>query len=130
MTKLLITGSNGQLGSSLKKLAPANPGLDFIFTDIEELDITNAADCERLAMEVKPGFIINCAAYTAVDKAETDPALCFRLNADAVKNLSDAAARSGARFIHISTDYVFSGRQYRPYTEDRHPRAGVSLRTE
>ncbi len=121
MTKILITGSKGQLGQSLKELAPAYPRIHFIFTDIEELDITRPEECNRIAGAEKPVFIINCAAYTSVDQAETDPGKCFSINAGAVKNLSDAAKSAGAWFIHVSTDYVFSGRQYIPYTESDIP---------
>ena len=118
MAKILITGSDGQLGSSLRKLAPGYSGIDFVYTDIQDLDITNAAECNRFVQSEKPDFIINCAAYTAVDQAESDADNCFRLNADAVKYLSDAAKNVDARFFHLSTDYVFSGRHYFPYKED------------
>ncbi len=121
MAKILITGSEGQLGNSLRKLAPEYPGIDFIYTDIGELDITNEEKCKQLFLEVQPDFVINCAAYTAVDQAETDSGTCFLLNADAVQQLSEAAKTAGAKLIHISTDYIFSGRQYFPYTESDIP---------
>ncbi len=117
MAKILITGSNGQLGISLKEKARLYPGIQFVYTDLNELDITNHAECHQYISTLNPDFIINCAAYTAVDKAETDVENCYLLNAEAVKSLSDAAKLSNARLIHISTDYVFSGRHFIPYHE-------------
>lgn len=116
---ILVTGGNGQLGSELKRLAPkTNKKYNFIFTDIGDLDITDAASINEFVKSNDIKYIINCAAYTAVDKAEDDIDLCYKINRDAVKNLGEAAQANGARVIHISTDYVFDGTNLRPYTED------------
>ena len=102
----LITGSNGQLGSELKKLLP-----EAEFTDVHELDITDAEAVKDFVSSRKISTIINCAAYTAVDKAEDEPELARCINVDGPANL----AASGAKIIHISTDYVFDGCGHRPY---------------
>ncbi len=115
---ILVTGSNGQLGNELRLLAPAYPGYRFIFTDVAELDITSEPDVEMLVKAENPDFIINCAAYTAVDKAEQEPNLAFLINATAVGNLARVAVRHNAMLIHISTDYVFDGTGCKPYMED------------
>ncbi len=117
MTKnILITGANGQLGSELRNLFAAYPEFHFFPTDIDTLDL-----CERQAVREyieknAIDCIVNCAAYTAVDKAEDDSELCYRINRDAVLNLA-LAAKGKARIIHISTDYVFNGKGNRPYLE-------------
>lgn len=116
---ILVTGGNGQLGSELKRLAPKlNKKYKFIFTDVEDLDITNeyAVDLYVKKNEIK--YIVNCAAYTAVDKAEDDADLCYKINRDAVKVIGDVARRNEAKVIQISTDYVFDGTNSRPYSED------------
>lgn len=106
---VLVTGGNGQLGSSLRRLAPVAGDNRYIFTDVAELDITDAAAVESVAEREKIDVIVNCAAYTNVDKAEDDAEFAEVLNAQAVRNLADAMARRGGRLIHISTDYVFGG---------------------
>jgi len=116
--KILITGSNGQLGNELRTLACDYPGDSFIFTDIAELDITREEDVDKLVKHEKPAVIINCAAYTAVDKAETDEQSAFLINASSSGILARTAARFNAVLIHISTDYVFDGKSYLPYRED------------
>lgn len=113
---LLITGANGQLGNSLREIAPTLPH-KFIFTDIEELDITNPEAVESLIERERPDFVINCAAYTAVDKAESDMKMAELLNATAVKILASASAKHLAGLVHISTDYVFKGDDPTPRTE-------------
>ncbi|MCX6305730.1 MAG: dTDP-4-dehydrorhamnose reductase [Bacteroidetes bacterium] len=123
---ILVTGSNGQLGSELRLLAPDYPGLKFLFTDVAELDITSEPVVEALVRDMKPGAIINCAAYTAVDKAEQEDNLAFLINATAVGNLARAASKYNALLVHISTDYVFDGKGYKPYMEDD-PTNPVSL---
>lgn len=115
--KILVTGSKGQLGNELQLLAAKRPDPEFIFTDYQELDITSIDAVNRFVKEARPEWIINCAAYTSVDKAEAEPEAAHLLNADAPGYLAAAAASCGARMIHISTDYVFSGRNYRPYRE-------------
>lgn len=115
--KLLITGANGQLGNCLRELAPTVPH-HFIFTDIEELDITDSEAVRALMESERPDFVINCAAYTAVDKAESDKELAMLLNATAVQILATEAQRVGAGIVQVSTDYVFSGDNAEPRSED------------
>ena len=121
MIKILVTGALGQLGSSIKFVAGKREDFLFDYTDLAELDICNPASVENYVSGTSPDYIINCAAYTAVDKAQTEQELCFRINAEAVKNLSLAANRNNTKIIHISTDYVFNGRNYKPYTEEDIP---------
>lgn len=117
MAKLLITGANGQLGSEIRDLATNDNINSYIFTDIDELDITDLdAVCNYIQIH-KPDFIINCAAYTAVDKAEDDIELCSKINYLAVENIAKGAKRVGAKVIHVSTDYVYGGDSSTPYVE-------------
>ncbi|MDR0811731.1 MAG: dTDP-4-dehydrorhamnose reductase [Paludibacter sp.] len=118
MQKILITGSNGQLGNEMRVISAQYADYQYFFTDVAELDITDKAAIEKIVAENKIDFIVNCAAYTAVDKAESDLDFCYKLNRDAVKNLGEAAAKYGARIIHVSTDYVFDGTNHLPYTEE------------
>ena len=105
--KILITGANGMLANSVKKrLANGN---ELICTDVSELDITDLEAVKKMVSEVKPEYIINCAAYTAVDKAEDNYDLAERINADGPRNLAIASKKENAVLIHISTDYVFDG---------------------
>ena len=104
---ILVTGGNGQLGTELKKLLP-----DAVFTDAAELDITDAGAVNAFVRENQIETIINCAAYTAVDKAEDEEDLAYRINATGPENL----AKTGCRLVHISTDYVFNGESCVPYT--------------
>jgi dTDP-4-dehydrorhamnose reductase len=124
--KILVTGSNGQLGQELQTLSTQYSGWKFIFTDIAELDITSEPAIATLVSMEKPDVIINCAAYTAVDKAEQEDDLAFLINAKAVGNLARTADKYNALLIHISTDYVFDGKGYKPYVEDD-PTNPVSL---
>lgn len=117
MRRILITGAKGQLGVALKDILSLRPDIEALYTDADTLDITDAGQVERAVMSFRPDMIVNAAAYTAVDRAETEISLCERLNAEAPAILAGAAARSGARLIHISTDYVFSGSGTRPYRE-------------
>lgn len=123
MKTILVTGANGQLGNSLRLLADRYAGFTFLFTDVDTLDITDPAAVKAMVKDNQVNYIINCAAYTAVDKAEDDEALCRRINTYAVGVLGEAAREAGARMIHVSTDYVFSGTSYRPYkeTDDTRP---------
>jgi dTDP-4-dehydrorhamnose reductase len=114
---VLITGAEGQLGKSIEKISAEYPDLRFVFTDLPEWDITNAASVERLFEWVRPDVVVNCAAYTAVERAEMEPEQAYKINTAGVKTLAEAARRFGARLIHISTDYVFDGSAQRPYTE-------------
>lgn len=113
--KILITGAKGQLGRSLEKISK-DFSYEFIFTDVEELDITDKDKVEECFHQVRPDVVINAAAYTAVDNAEDDREKAKLLNATAVKNLASACKNISARFIHVSTDYVFNGRSSHPYT--------------
>ncbi len=115
--RILITGSNGQLGNEIKELASIYSHYDFLYTDVNELDITNTADVNQYFEIHNPDVIINCAAYTAVDKAETDEATAFLVNAGAPGILARAAADTSAFMVHISTDYVYAGRNFQPYVE-------------
>lgn len=115
---VLVTGANGQLGSELRLLALESME-HFIFTDVEELDITDRAAVQAFVAREKVDAIINCAAYTNVDAAEDNPVLAERLNAEAVGYLAEAMSAIGGFLIHISTDYVFGGELVNtPCTED------------
>lgn len=115
--KILITGSNGQLGSEIRELESAYTHYEFLYTDVAELDIANAEEVDYFFELHSPDVVINCAAYTAVDKAETDEETAFRINALAPGNLARAASDSGAFMVHISTDYVYDGTNHSPYSE-------------
>ncbi len=115
--KILVTGAYGQLGNELKELSVNYPEWQFLFTDVDSLDITDEKKVEDFCRENRPDFFVNCAAYTAVDRAESDAELTRKVNALAPEILAWAAKRFGAGFIHISTDYVFDGRAFRPYEE-------------
>lgn len=117
--KIIVTGANGQLGSCLREIAPRYGKWKFIFTDVAELDITDRAAVAAMFAAEKPAWVINAAAYTAVDKAESDEATARRLNAEAVEILAEESDRVGAGFVHISTDYVFRGDDPNPLTEDQ-----------
>jgi len=117
MIPILVTGSNGQLGSELRKLSLTETSFLWHFTDVDTLDITNPKSLESYLKLYRIQFCVNCAAYTAVDKAEDEPELAQLVNATAVKNLADACERNHATLIHISTDYVFDGMHFKPYIE-------------
>ena len=116
--KILVTGAYGQLGNELKELAPEYKEWQFFFTDADTLDITDKKSIQEYFKKFLPDFVINCAAYTAVDKAETDLENARFINAVAPGFLAGAAKKIGAGFIHISTDYVFDGNHFRPYSEE------------
>jgi dTDP-4-dehydrorhamnose reductase len=117
MLNILVTGANGQLGSSLKSLAPNYPNFTFYFTDKNELDITKIRKIEEFISKNKIQLIINCAAYTNVDKAEDEFPLANEINHLAVENLGVVSKDNNIRLIHISTDYVFDGTLEKPYVE-------------
>ena len=114
---ILVTGSNGQLGSELQDLAANLPGFDFIFLSRTNLSLNDTGAITGTVAQHKPSFVINCAAYTAVDKAESERDEAFQINATAVDALAKACAENDARFIHISTDYVFDGTKKTPLNE-------------
>lgn len=118
MKKVLVTGANGQLGKELRFLSKERDDFDFIFTDSTELDITNSEQIEFFFEKNNVDFIINCAAYTQVNKAEEDKDRAFLLNTVSVDFLIDAAIKYKATLIQISTDYVFDGEKNTPYNEE------------
>lgn len=113
----MITGCNGQLGRAINKEMGQDPALEFVNTDVGELDITDVNKVLSFVQEVKPYAIINCAAHTNVNKCETDVDNAYKINAIGPRNLSIAAARTGAKLMHVSTDYVFDGNGTKPYIE-------------
>ena len=117
MKNVLITGANGQLGNEMRVLSEANKDYTYFFTDVAELDICNEQAVMDFVKANDINVIVNCAAYTAVDKAEENVELCTKLNADAVGYLAKAAEANGAEFVQISTDYVFDGTAHIPYQE-------------
>ena len=116
--KILITGANGQLGNEMRVIAKSNTQHEFVFTDVQELNICDKDAVNAFFKEGHFDFVVNCAAYTAVTNAEKDFDKSLALNRDAVRNIGEAAAENGAKVIHISTDYVFDGTAHTPYTED------------
>jgi len=117
MTNILVTGSKGQVGSELQALS-SNYEYTFFFTDRNNLDITNKKLIKNFTQENSIDIIINVAAYTAVDKAEDDKENADRVNHIATQYLAEIAKESNIKLIHISTDYVFNGENFKPYTED------------
>ena len=121
----LVTGANGQLGNELRKISDNYHNYRFFFTDVAELDITNPDAVNDFFENNNIQTVINCAAYTAVDKAESDEPTAMLINATAVEYLVSACNKVGATLIHVSTDYVYDGCACKPYSED-HPTAPVS----
>lgn len=115
--QILVTGSNGQLGNELKVLSQKFNEIQFIFTDIQELDICSKDAVNSFFEANSIDFVINCAAYTAVDKAEEESDLAFKINAQSLEILAQACTKHQACLIHISTDYVFDGLSKLPYVE-------------
>lgn len=116
--RILVTGSHGQLGRSLQQIAATDRQHDWFFTDVEELDITKPTQVKHFLNSQNIEVCINCAAYTAVDKAEDEQELAYLLNAKAPQILAKACRETNALLIHVSTDYVFDGLNYKPYRED------------
>jgi dTDP-4-dehydrorhamnose reductase len=113
---ILITGANGQLGCELQKLIPLYPQFRFFPTDVDTLDLCDKEATESFLKKNRVDYIVNCAAYTAVDKAEDDIELCYRINCAAVRNLAEASCGK-TKIIHLSTDYVFDGTSGKPLQE-------------
>ncbi|MBO5244122.1 MAG: dTDP-4-dehydrorhamnose reductase [Muribaculaceae bacterium] len=115
--RILVTGAAGQLGNELHNvLEQKMPGVT-MYTDIKDLDLTDSEAVKKFIIDNEISHVVNCAAYTAVDKAEQEPALCAKINTDAVKNIAEVAADYGVKVIHVSTDYVFDGTAHAPYKE-------------
>ncbi len=121
MAIILITGANGQLGNELKVVSKKFYGYDFIFTDIDTLDLTSREQTSDFIKKTGPDWIINCAAYNFVDKAENEPEIAMLINGDSIKNISEVIKDSECRLIHISTDYVYDGQANSPYDESSVP---------
>lgn len=119
--RILVTGSKGQLGSEIARLAKSNSTDQFTFVDIDEMDLGNKNAIEKYFEDKQFDTIINCAAYTAVDKAEEDSVLAYKINAEAAGTIATICQRKSIRLIHISTDYVFDGEGNRPIAEDAKP---------
>jgi len=117
MARILITGANGQLGNELKIVSKNFYGYDFTFTDIDTLDITDQKQTADFIKSSSPDWIINCAAYNLVEKAETESEKANLINGTSVKNITDVIKGSECRFIHISSDYVLDGKSNIPYNE-------------
>ncbi len=115
MTKVLLIGAKGQVGQELQLTLPQLG--EVISISREELDLTNSEKIGQLIREIHPDYLVNAAAYTAVDKAETEPELAYAINATAPKIMAESAEKIQAKFLHISTDYVFDGRKNTPYLE-------------
>lgn len=115
--RILVTGANGQLGNEMRLLAANYPTFTFDFTDVDELDLCDPLAVTDYCLRTKPAYIVNCAAYTAVDKAEDDAETCFKINRDAIANIARAASEIRAKVLHVSTDYVFDGTNHVPYLE-------------
>ncbi|MCI5560324.1 MAG: dTDP-4-dehydrorhamnose reductase [Phocaeicola sp.] len=126
MKRILVTGANGQLGQVVRDLSAQYPQFQFLFTDIAELDICDAQSVETYISTHKINWVLNCAAYTAVDRAEQEEALCDKINHIAPAYLAHAIEKAGGRMIHISTDYVFNGTAHIPYTEET-PTAPIAV---
>lgn len=116
MTKILITGCNGQLGNEIRDIADKTP-FSFTYTDVAELDITDINAIDSLFAATPFDYVVNCAAYTNVNKAESEEDIAYKINAVAPENLAKVCAKYNSTFIHVSTDYVFDGNACQPYSE-------------
>ena len=118
---VLVTGANGQLGQSLQFIAPNYPELHFVFCSSLDLDISNLENCQSVFSKIKPNYCINAAAYTAVDKAESEPEKANLINVVGARNLAEVCKHISTILLHISTDFVFDGNASKPYTENDIP---------
>jgi dTDP-4-dehydrorhamnose reductase len=118
MKTILVTGCHGQLGNEMQLAAKRFPAFQYIYTDVEELDICDKKALNDFVKANNVDILVNCAAYTNVDKAEDDVELCYKINRDAVRNIGEVAKDNKLKVVHVSTDYVFDGTSYLPYTED------------
>ncbi|MDR2774439.1 MAG: dTDP-4-dehydrorhamnose reductase [Tannerella sp.] len=118
MESILVTGSKGQLGTALYNISGSFAGFKLHFADVDTLDILDKSSVGSVIESLRIGVVVNCAAYTAVDRAEDDADTCMQVNCEAVRNIGEIAASTGAKVIHVSTDYVFDGKNTCPYRED------------
>ncbi len=118
---VLVTGANGQLGQALQSIASKFLDIKFVFCDSTTLDITKKESIEPIFAKYSPDFCINAAAYTAVDKAESEPEKAYLINVEGVKNLAEICKNSHTKLLHISTDFVFDGTKNTPYAEEDFP---------
>ena len=117
LKKILVTGSNGQLGKELQRICNTMPGYEFVFLSKSDMPVNQFEMVRHIFNTLKPAYCINCAAYTAVDKAEEEKDLAFEINGEAVGVLAAVCLEHETKFIHISTDYVFDGKGDKPYLE-------------
>lgn len=115
---ILVTGANGQVGQELRVLAALYPSFEFVFTSHENMPVHDEAAVQQTFAAHRPVYCLNCAAYTAVDKAESEQEIAYRVNAEGTRILAAACKTFNTRFIHISTDYVFNGQSPAPYKEE------------
>ena len=128
---ILVTGSKGQVGQELQTLAPGYPSFGFVFVDVDELDITDPGAVQVFFEKNHIDYCLNCAAYTAVDRAESDSRLAEKVNVDGVRNLALACSSHGARILQLSTDYVYHNSQNEPFVETDLPNPqGVYAKTK
>ena len=118
---VLVTGSSGQLGQSLQHIAPNHKAIQFVFCTSSDLNITDIAQCNAVFKQHQPDYCINTAAYTAVDKAESEPEKAYAINVTGAKNIAEVCKVYNTVLLHISTDFVFDGTQQSPYTEEDLP---------
>ncbi|WP_309614249.1 dTDP-4-dehydrorhamnose reductase [Flavobacterium sp.] len=118
---VLVTGANGQLGQGLQFIAPNYPDLHFVFCSSADLDISNLEHCQAVFSKIKPNYCINAAAYTAVDKAESETEKAHLVNVTGAQNLASVCKQYSTVLLHISTDFVFDGEKKVPYTENDIP---------
>lgn len=118
---VLVTGANGQLGQAIQSIAGNFPAIDFVFCTSSELNITEKPNCESVFEKIKPNFCINAAAYTAVDKAESEPEKAYAINVIGAQNLAAVCKMYDTVLLHVSTDFVFDGLANQPYLEDDVP---------
>lgn len=118
---VLVTGANGQLGQAIQSVVGDYPSIDFVFCSSSELNITDSSNCESVFEKYKPQFCINAAAYTAVDKAETESEKAYAINVTGAQNLAAVCKLNNTTLLHVSTDFVFDGLATQPYSEEAVP---------
>ena len=118
---VLVTGANGQLGQAIQSISGKNPEIDFVFCDSTSLDITDLNNIKQIFQQFKPNYCINAAAYTAVDKAESESEKAISINVIGIKNLAEVCKENNTILLHVSTDFVFDGNKITPYSEEDIP---------